>query len=161
MLLPVTLLLQACGGGPQFNGTEYHGEQVAFRLGQVPTGFRRISTDEALLGFQSEASGNTIAVNARCGLDGDDVPLHALVNHLFLQFTSRERLSERSFRLDGRDALEVELEAALDGVRRHFLVVVSKKNGCVYDFVLVAPRRLSPAEQTQFRNMVEGFGTLD
>lgn len=156
----IAALLAACASGPQFNGTEYRSDQVSFRLGPLPPGFRRIQTDEALLGFQNSDAGDTIAVNARCGLDGDDVPLQALVNHLFLQFTAREKVSERSFKLDGRDALEVELDAALDGVKRRFLIIVMKKDGCVYDFVLVSPRALSDSDKSQFHGMVEGFGTL-
>jgi len=91
------------------------------------------------------------------------VPLRALVQHLFLQFTDRVQLSERPFKLDGRDALEVEMNASLDGVPRHFLVTVLKKDGCVYDFILVEAVGASGAgsNAAAYHALVSGFRTLD
>lgn len=155
--------LSACAGGPQFDGREYRDGDIAFRLGEPGPDLRRVDSTEARLAFQNDAAGATIAVHVRCGLDGDDVPLRALVQHLFLQFTEREELSSRSFRLDGRDALEVEQRAAIDGVSRHFIVTVLKKNACVYDFIHVdrggdsAPLEASRAA---FRRMVAGFSLV-
>lgn len=155
--------LSGCASGPRFDGTEYHGEQVAFRLGQIPSDLRRVDSSDALLTFQDDDNGSTWAINARCGLDGDDVPLRALVQHLFLQFTSREQLSEKPLRLDEREALEVEVQASIDGVPRRFLVVVLKKDGCVYDFIHVDRGGDAPAlvqSRDEFRAVVSGFRTL-
>jgi len=162
--LACALALVACAGGPQFDGREYRGDGLAFRIGPVPTGLRLVQSDDARLAFRNDDDGSTVVVNARCRLDGDDVPLRALVQHLFLQFTDRTLLGERAFRLDGRDALEVEIEASLDGVRRHFVVTVLKKDGCVYDFVLVDRPHAAGGEAgraAHFRRLVEGFVTLD
>jgi hypothetical protein len=102
-------------------------------------------------------------VNARCGVDSDDVPLRALVGHLFLQLTDRKIISEQEFVLDSRAALTTEMVAYLDGVRRHFVVTVMKKDGCVYDFIHVDgggdSLRLKESRDN-FRKMVSGFETL-
>jgi hypothetical protein len=158
----VLFLVGACGGA-QFDGVEYRDNQVAFRLGPTPAGATQLKSDDAKVAFQDPASGATVAVSARCGLDPDDVPLGALVQHLFLQMEDRSIISEASLTLDGRAALENELTATLDGVRRHFVVTVLKKDGCVYDFVHVdgdgADPRLIQSRQ-DFRTMVRGFRTL-
>ena len=105
----------------------------------MPESWRRIEATGALLAFRDDARRATVAVNGRCGLDGDDVPLEALTHHLFLQFTERELVSQNRVDLDGREALRTEIVAKLDGVKKHYVVYVLKKDGCVYDFVYVSP----------------------
>jgi hypothetical protein len=164
-LLGVPLLGAVVGGcgRPAFDGQVYRGEQVSFRLGPVPASARQVEATEALVAFRDDDAGSTIAVSARCGQDGDDVPLRALVQHLFLHFTDRRVLAEKEFTLARRAALEAELEATLDGVSSHFVVVVLKHDGCVYDFVHVDGGGNSAAIQqsrTDFRAMVHGFEVL-
>lgn len=149
--------LVACGAGPQYDGTLYRGEEVAFRIGPPPAHWRALESDEALLAFRDDRSRSTIAVNGRCHKDGDDVPLQALTHHLFLQFTDRELIEQRELTLDGRAALETELVARLDGVPKHFLVYVLKKDGCVYDFLRIADVAADPSSQEEFRRFVASF----
>jgi hypothetical protein len=156
-------LFVACGAGAQFNGTEYRDKEVAFRLSHVPAGVRQIESGESKLGFVDDQAGVTMAISARCGEDSDDVPLRALVQHLFLQLTDRQLLNEEEFTLDGRAALSMEMSAHLDGVRRHFVVTVLKKDGCVYDFLHVDGGGSNPAliqSRADFKKMVRGFSTL-
>lgn len=162
LVLFSVLLFSACGGA-QFDGTEYRDKNVAFRVGPVPSGARQVDASESLLAFQNDAAGSTMAVSARCGVDSDDVPLRALVGHLFLQLTDREIVSEEEFTLDGRAALITEMSAHLDGVRRHFVVIVLKKDGCVYDFIHIdggGDRPVLQDSREDFQRMVRGFRTL-
>lgn len=155
--------IQGCGAA-QFDGAEYRDKEVAFRLAYVPAGLSPLDSGESKVAFQNEEAGSTIAVSARCGVDSDDVPLRALVQHLFLQLSDREIVSENEFTLDGRAALEMEIDAHLDGVRRRFVVTVLKKDGCVYDFLHVDGGSQSPALESsrrQFRKLVRGFSTLE
>lgn len=132
--------------------------EIAFRVGPHPDIWRRIEVDETLLAFRDEQASALIAVNGRCRLDGDDVPLEALTKHLFLQFTNREVLEQRTLALDGRAALRSVLLADLDGVPRRFFVYVLKKDDCVYDFLWIG----KPEENTEprlFQDFVRGFTT--
>lgn len=156
ILLLCTVVLAAACGGTSFDGAVFRGEGVAFRIGPVPQSWRRIEVDHTLLAFRDDAHETTVAVNGRCGVDGDDVPLQALTQHLFLQFTDRELRSQELVQLDGREALRSELVGKLDGVPKHYLVYVLKKDGCVYDFVRIA----NSAERTaEFDRFVHGFST--
>ncbi|HXS15717.1 MAG TPA: hypothetical protein VN764_00925 [Polyangiaceae bacterium] len=164
-LLVVSLAALAVGGcgGAQFNGVEYRDKDVAFRLGPTPPGMHRLQSDDARIAMQNDAAGSTLAIGARCKQDSDDVPLRALVQHLFLQFEDRQIQNEREFVLDGRTALRSELDARLDGVRRHFIVVVMKKDACVYDFMHVDGGGDAPLLQrsrADFDHMVEGVVVL-
>jgi hypothetical protein len=146
-------------GGSSYEGQVYRGEQLSFRTGAVPAQWRSVEVDGALLAFRDDQAGATVAVNGRCGVDGDDVPLDALTKHLFLVFTDRKLTNQRTVELDGRDALRTELTAELDGVSKQFLVFVLKKDGCVYDFMWIASVDATPASRAAFERFVSGFST--
>jgi hypothetical protein len=156
-LLSMGLLLLACAG-PAFDGRVYRSADISFRVGPQPEPWRKIQVEGALLAFRDPA-GATIALNGRCGMDGDDVPLRALTHHLFLQFTARHVLDQRELVLDGREALRTELLAELDGVPRRFIVYVLKKNECVYDFLWIGLEHPHPDSVAAFGRFVEGFST--
>jgi hypothetical protein len=151
------VFLAACGG-PTFDGQVFRSGDLAFRVGPVPSSWRSIEATGALLAFRDDEASATVALNGRCGLDGDDVPLEALTHHLFLQFTGRELVKQGRVDLDGRAALRTEMVAELDGVKKHYIVFVLKKDGCVYDFLYVSPN--ASDDTREFEQFVRGFGTL-
>jgi hypothetical protein len=155
-LFPVLAALACATTG--FDGQVYRAEGMSFRVGPVPARWRRIEMSQSLLAFRDDAARATIAVDGRCGLDGDDVPLEALTAHLFLQFTERQVQSQRRLPMAGREALRTELVAKLDGVPLRFTVFVLKKDGCVYDFLYIADAN-GPAG-ADFEALVGGFATL-
>jgi len=163
LLLGCALVL-CCGcSRPAFDGSVYRSKELSFRLGPVPSTARQVDASEALVAFRDDQAGSTFAISARCGQDGDDVPLRSLVQHLFIHFTDRRVIQEKEFQLARRAALETEMEASLDGVSSHFVVVVLKHDGCVYDFVHVDGGGSSTAVQqsrSDFRGMVQGFEVL-
>jgi hypothetical protein len=155
----LALPLVACAGA-HYDGATFKNDDVAFRIGPPPSAWRTLQTDEALIAFRDDPSHATIGVNGRCGQDGDDVPLRALTQHLFLQFTDRNLVEERELMLDGRAALQTELLAKLDGVPKRFSVFVLKKDGCVYDFVRIADASAGDTGRAEFQTFVESFQTL-
>jgi hypothetical protein len=154
-LIPALFALSCAGA--TFEGNVYRGPGMAFRTGPVPESWRRIEMDQALIAFRDDAAAATIAVNGRCGEDGDDVPLRSLTAHLFLQFTDRQGESQQLVHVAGREALRTSLVARLDGVPMHFTVYVLKKDGCVYDFLHISDRGGAEAD---FEGFVAGFTTL-
>lgn len=154
--LAASFLALACGG-PHFDGRRYDDGALRFRTGPVPASWRSIESDGTLLAFRDDQAGATVAVNGRCGVDGDDVPLASLTQHLFLQFTERELQSQEELTLDGRAALRTELTGKLDGVPKQFLVYVLKKDGCVYDFWRIGEP--GAGDFAAFEGFVRGFAT--
>lgn len=147
-------------GGSNLEGRVYDGDDLTFRVGPVPPSWRVVELESALVAFRDDTNLASIAVNGRCGKDGDDVPLEALTHHLFLHFTERQVLRQERVQLDGREALRTELHAELDGVPKHFLVYVLKKDGCVYDFLHVTDRS-DPLAIERFERFVQGFSTIE
>ncbi|WP_437928477.1 hypothetical protein WMF37_04275 [Sorangium sp. So ce291] len=154
----LALALASCGG-PSFNGTVYRGEDVAFRVPAAPASWRQISVSDAAVAYRDDENGATIALNGRCRNE-EDVPLISLTNHLFLHFTDREVLKQEVVPFDGREAMHTVLSAKLDGVPKVFDVWVLKKNGCVYDMLLIADPARYAAGEPAFTRMVHGFSTL-
>jgi hypothetical protein len=150
------LIVSGCSSS-QFDGRVYRNDDLAFRVGPVPDDWRPLQVDHTLLAFRDDADAATVALSGRCGKDGDDVPLQSLTHHLFLQFTDRAVEGQELLKLDGRDAMRTEMVAELDGVPKHFLVYVLKKDGCVYDFVRIGATGGDPGD---FEAFVRGFHTL-
>lgn len=158
-LILVSLWASGCGGAT-FNGHVFQGNGMAFRVGPVPSDWRRIDVSHALLAYRDDRDMTTIALNGRCHKDGDDVPLSALTHHLFIEFTGRRVLSQTVLPMDGRAAMRTDIIAKLDGVPKHFIVYVLKKDGCVYDFMSITAIQASERDQPAFEAFVRGFATL-
>ncbi len=154
----LALAAAACGG-PSFDGTVYRGDEVAFRVPRAPETWQRLEVSDAAVAYRDDANGATVAVSGRCRNE-DDVPLGALTQHLFLQFTDREILTQEVVPFDGREAMHTVLAAKLDGVPRKFDVWVLKKDGCVYDLIYIADPARFEAGVAAFTRMVRGFATL-
>jgi hypothetical protein len=157
----VLLLLGLIGcGGPTFEGSVYRGRGFAFRVPPPPASWKRIEVGDDALAFEDTQTSAMIAASGRCKVDGEDVPLRSLTQHLFLQFTERDVQVEEVVPFDGREALHTVVVAKLDGVPRQFDVWVLKKDGCVYDLYCIAdPARFQDAAGP-FRDFVRGFATV-
>lgn len=160
LALYLVVLLLGCSSSTQFDGRTYRGDDLAFRVGPIPPSWRKIDVGTARLAFRDDPGRATIAVTGRCGKDGDDVPLEALTHHLFLQFTDREIVSQKAVPLAGREALRSEMVAELDGVPKRYVVYVLKKDGCVYDFMLISDVAGDASAPQDFDRFVQGFTTL-
>ncbi len=141
-------------------GNLYRGDGFAFRIEAPGNGWVRLESDAALA-FEAPKSRAAIMINARCGLDGDDIPLQALTQHLFLEFTEREIAVQEVVPFDGREAMHTVLSAKLDGVAMRYDVWVLKKDGCVYDMLFVAPEGAFEAEHPAFARLLQSFSTED
>ena len=151
--------LFACSA-THFDGTTYRHGDIAFSIPNAPSHWRRLDVSNALFSFRDDAAHATIAVHGRCGKDGDDIPLESLTQHLFIYFTEREVIDQKRMALDGREAMRTEMLAKLDGVPRRFVVVVLKKDGCVYDFLYVSEVNGGDQSVSAFDRYVASFHTV-
>jgi hypothetical protein len=133
----VVSCLAACGGAGS-HGTHVVDDATTFEVGPLGAGWKPVDLgDENDAAWASEG-GAIIQANASCSPDLD-IPLEALTQHLLIGFTERNTLETTRVPLDGREALRSHITAKLDGVARELLLVVVKKNDCVYDFALISP----------------------
>ncbi|MBW2460774.1 MAG: hypothetical protein JRH11_03945 [Deltaproteobacteria bacterium] len=140
MALAVCLLScgLACGGGGYEAGV-YEDSEARYRMEDPGAGWSRVDVaGENDMAFSNGNLAAVIQVNATCE-PRTDAPLSALRNHLLIGWTEREIESEELVPMDDREALITHLIAKLDGVPRELVLTVLKKDGCIYDFALIAP----------------------
>ncbi len=152
-------LLALAGCSSHFDGRVYHGDGFAFAVPPPSDRWERVKHPDAALAFRDPDSGGTVMVNARCGMDEDDVPLSALTQHLFIDFTKREIEEQEAVPFDGREAMHTVLTADFDGVTMRYDVWVLKKDGCVYDLLYFAPPARFERGRPAFAQLVKGFTT--
>ncbi len=159
-LLLALSLCAACGGAGSYERGVFRGE-ATYHVDPPGGDWRRIEVeDQNDLAWVHAQGGAIIQVNGSCAA-ALDIPLVALTNHLLMGFTQREYVGEQElFELAGREALRSHVRARLDGVPRELLLVVTKKNECVFDFALVAgPGAEFEAARGTFEAMITSFAT--
>ena len=80
-----------------------------------------------------------------------------MTQHLLMGFTDRHLIKQEAEMLDGREALRSHYTARIDGVPVELLLVVMKKNGCIYDFTYVSPVGRFEEKLPDFERLLEGF----
>ncbi len=152
-----------CAGSRVFDGRRFRGPETAYRVGRLGPGWRplRLSGAQADVAFHHQRLAATVHTFSSCDPQYD-IPLRALTAHLLIGTTDRQLLAQRRRPLDGRASLWTHVRLALDGVPREMLLVVLKKDGCLYDLVLSAPpgERFERARR-DFERFVAGFATRE
>jgi hypothetical protein len=145
-VLCVALASSSLGcGGPTYASGVFRDGPVNFRVDALGAPWERVAVGEQNDLAWSNAPLAAIAqVNATCDQPDQDVPLATLTRHLLNGFTAytfppEDAADSQTLPMDGREALRTHLVARLDGVPRELLLVVMKKDDCIYDFALVAP----------------------
>lgn len=152
----VVIALSACGPAHMKAGV-YEDDHVQYRVSSPSDGWREVTVETANAAWLHDELGASLLVNSHC--EGvQDAPLEALANHLLIGWTERELVQERRLQLSGREALEREVSAKLDGVPRRVMLLVLKKDGCVYDVVLSAGQSAFPEAKKAYEHVV---GSLD
>lgn len=152
-----------CGAGAAqgtFEGNVYRRGPIAFQVPAAPAHWKRLAVTDATLAFRDDEHAASVLVNARCTTADDRTPLVALTNHLLIGATEREYVAQETVPFDGREALHTKLKAKWDGVPMLIDVFVLSKDGCIYDFVYLAPPAAGDDGTGTFESFVRGFRTL-
>lgn len=144
-----------CRHGELRNGV-FTKSGLRYRVGELPPDWKQVGVRENDLAFVSADRAHSMAVNATC--EGhQDAPLQVLTQHLLMGFTERQLVSQETRPLDGRDSLHSHYTAKLDGVPIELLLVVMKKDSCVYDFTYLSPRGRFGEKLADFERLLDQF----
>jgi len=153
----MSLAFTACATS-SFSGNVYRDSQTAYRVGPLDASWERFNLPDCNLAFRSKGGGSIMA-NAVCaGIK--DVPLDVLTNQALIDLEQKHEQSRELITVDGRGAQRTRLSASLDGVPVELDLVVLKKDGCTYDFQLVAGRKIFADREADFWRFVHGFEQL-
>ncbi len=159
-LLVFTLLVcSSCRTGAYANGQFSKGERVNYQLVAPGKGWTAVGLSDNDLAYRAVSSPHFLAVNSTCH-DHNDPSLQVLTQHLLIGFTERIQVSQEPGMLDGREQLRSHYRAKLDGVPVELLLVVMKKDGCVYDFSFVSPVGRVEEKRGEFESMLASFRTV-
>jgi hypothetical protein len=158
VLAPLLLfaLVAGCHRGVRFENQMLTKPGVRYRVGEVSPAWARVKLSSNDLAWVAQDSGHALSVNATCKGHGD-VPLDVLTRHLLAGFTERQEVSQEKVVVDEREALRSHFQAKLDGVPVELLLLVLKKDNCVYDFNYIAPLGRLQDRQEDFESLVQGF----
>lgn len=150
------LLLGSCA--PKLHDGVFRKGDLVYRVGEVPQGFRAVSLKDNDVAFVGIQTPHSIAVNATCAEHGDP-SLEVLTQHLLMGFSDRETVEQVPGTLDGRESLRSRWNAKLDGVPIELLLVVMKKDGCVYDLSYLSPPGRFDEQRAAFEALLQRFHT--
>ncbi|MET0406219.1 MAG: hypothetical protein ABW123_27620 [Cystobacter sp.] len=157
ILVSVVLLgALGCHRGTRFENHVFSKSGVSYRVGTLPAAWSRVNLSGNDLAWYTEDTGHALSVNSTCR-EHDDASLEVLTRHLLEGFTERQPLTQGAQVVDEREALRSHYQAKLDGVPVDLLLVVLKKDRCVFDFTYVAPLGRFHEHVTDLDTLVGGF----
>jgi hypothetical protein len=106
--------------------------------------------------WQNPQNGNSISYLSTCN-EQSDPSLETATDEMIAAFGETKRLSQKKLVFDGRDALDTEAEARVEGVPTKIRALVFKKNGCLYTLSLIGVAKTFEKGQRPFEDFVKGF----
>lgn len=131
---------------------------VRYRVGALPPVWDRVKLPQNDLAWYTPDTGHALSVNASCD-QREDASLEVLTRHLLSGFTERQEVAHAAVVVDEREALRSHYQAKMDGVPVELMLVVLKKDRCVYDFTYVAPLGRYADRVGDLDTLVQGFHT--
>jgi hypothetical protein len=154
--LLLLVLVTGCHRGVRFENQVFTKPGVRYRVGEVSPGWQRVRLASNDLAWLVEDTGQALSVNATCR-GHEDAPLEVLTRHLLMGFTERQEVVQEKVVVDEREALRSHYRAKLDGVPVELMLLVLKKDNCVFDFNYVAPLGRLHERREDFESLVRGF----
>jgi hypothetical protein len=154
LLIGPALLLSACISvniGPK--GPE---KSKNVNLTPPPAPYQAVKGVKADGAWQNPHNGNSISYLSTCN-EQSDPTLEIATDEMISAFGETKQLSQKKLEFDGRDALDTEAEARVEGVSTKIRALVFKKNGCLYTLSLIGVSKNFAKGVEPFENFVKGF----
>jgi len=133
----VLLLLSACAAGPRVDGL-YRDPRDRFTVQRPPARWQLFSVEGAALAFRSQELAAAIGLRVDCG-SPEAGPLPAVARHLFFGLSQAEIETREPMVLSGASGMRTRLRARLDDRPVEVDGITVRLQGCLYDFMYVAP----------------------
>lgn len=130
-----------------------------YTVGSPGSGWSKVKPGGADKAWFHKDSGATIYFDSNCLERFEDGKLGALLTQLTLGIASGEPTREEQMMLDGRAALIRVQAGQIDGVPVQVGAVVTKKNSCLYDGLLIASPSTFESHWSTFSGVISGFKT--
>jgi hypothetical protein len=118
--------------------------------------FKEVKGLKADGAWQNANNGNSISYLSTCNEQADPT-LEVATDEVISAFGETKQLSQKKLEFDGRDALDTEAEARVEGVPTKIRTLVFKKNGCLYTLSLIGIAKHFAKDGASFETFVKGF----
>ena len=160
-ILTVALLLGCAKSGEvkKPTGKKQAKQEGKYTVGTPGSGWSKVRPGGADKAWFHKASGATIYFDSNCKERFEDGKLSLLLTQLTLGIARGEPTREEAMMLDGRAALIRVQPGEIDGVPVQVGAVVTKKNSCLYDGLLIAAPSVFESHWSPFSEVIAGFET--
>jgi hypothetical protein len=131
------LLLSACAAGPIGEGM-YRDPRDRFTIQRPPTRWQPLPVEGAAFAFRSPELAAVIGLRVDCS-NPEPGPLPAVARHLFFGLSQAEIETREPVVLSGASGMRTRLRARLDDRPVEVDGITVRLQGCLYDFMYVAP----------------------
>lgn len=120
----------------------------------APKGWTNSNRGDADKAYQT-TSGSLVTLTSSC--DRGPAPLEALTRHLLFGVRNLQMLERKKLTLHGANALLSRVKGTYEGKPVEMLVCVATEEDCVFDFVLLSPKRIQDSDAADFARFIESF----
>jgi hypothetical protein len=106
--------------------------------------------------YQHISTGSVLSLSSLCDRYVT-APLSQLVRNPLTPLANYKELESKKLRIADRDAEQLYVSGSLDGVKVEVVMIVVRKNECVFDFSLQASPQIQNTVKNEFLSMVKGF----
>ena len=128
---------------------------------EAPLGWVEVNPGGADYSWWNSSAGATIYTDSNCEHHFEDSSLDRLVDSQVAALDDVELQSSESTTILGRAGLSTLHFGSIDGVRVSVRTTVVKRNGCVYDFVMVGPVSEDASLSESYASLVASFEARD
>ena len=132
-------------------------KETTYRFGLPGGDWQPLNEPGAQVVWANSQYPAVIHLDSQCGKHGDS-SIEQFADHLRIDFREWNVVSQAVEPLAGRDAVRTVVVGELDGVQQMQMeLVILKKDGCLFDFQLLAPPAHFAQGKPDFDRVVAGF----
>ena len=121
-----------------------------------PANYKKLEGVRADGAWRDAKTGNTISFLSTCNEQADP-SLEVATDEVLSGLGTTKTLSQKTLEFDGREALDSEAEAKVEGVPTKIRTLLFKKNACLYTLSLVGLTKSFAKGEKDFDTFVKGF----
>ena len=145
------VFFSACIGAKKI-GTTYQLSEPSFHWQPIPQ-------NAADYAWRNPKQYATIYVKANCGSYFEDRSLEDSILSLTRGLYVSEPITQESIRISNRKGVFQVMDSELDGIPLRLGMLVVSKNNCLYDFLLIAPKKFFADSIADFLNTAQSLNT--
>lgn len=146
--------------GGSLDGLVYTTDETSYKIGVLPSDWKRIGIKGGDLAFSNAVKDATITVNSTCDPKKKNYSLKALSESLIIGIKDKEAQKREETTVDGQKALQSLYTGTLNGVPVNIETVVFRKGDCIYDFTYASPQDSFESDIAVFDEFISEFRVL-